>query len=81
VANDSAPKVFMLWGSHAQSKQALIPPGSPHLVLSANHPSPLSAKRPPVPFIGCRHFLLANEWLEKQGLPTINWVGNAGAPR
>jgi uracil-DNA glycosylase len=81
VADDSAPKVFMLWGSHAQSKQALIPPGSAHLVLSANHPSPLSAKRPPVPFIGCRHFLLANEWLEKQGLPPINWVGSTGTAK
>lgn len=75
VANDDAPKVFMLWGAHAQSKQALIPPGSPHLVLRANHPSPLSATRPPVPFLGCGHFRLANEWLAKQGLPTIDWVG------
>lgn len=75
VARDDSPKVFMLWGAHAQAKQALIPPGSPHLVLSANHPSPLSATRPPVPFLGCRHFLLANEWLAQQQLPPIDWVG------
>lgn len=37
--------VFMLWGAHAQSKQALIPAGKGHLVLFANHPSPLSALR------------------------------------
>lgn len=75
VAQDASPKVFMLWGAHAQGKQALIPPGSPHLVLSANHPSPLSATRPPVPFLGCGHFRIANEWLAGQGLPPIDWVG------
>ncbi|GAA5232225.1 uracil-DNA glycosylase [Verticiella sediminum] len=77
VANEPTPKVFMLWGSHAQSKTALIPAGSPHLVLKANHPSPLSATRPPVPFIGCGHFARANEWLAEQGLPTIDWVDPA----
>ena len=45
----------MLWGAHAQSKRALIT-APQHLVLCANHPSPLSALRPPVPFIGCGHF-------------------------
>jgi uracil-DNA glycosylase len=50
------PVVFMLWGSHAQSKRALIPADRGHLVLCANHPSPLSALRPPRPFIGCGHF-------------------------
>ena len=50
------PVVFMLWGSHAQSKQAWIPEGRGHLVLTSNHPSPLSALRPPVPFIGNGHF-------------------------
>lgn len=74
VADDDAPKAFMLWGAHAQSKQALLPPESPHLVLSANHPSPLSAQRPPVPFLGCAHFRRANEWLAEQGLPTIDWL-------
>lgn len=55
VAAQPQPVVFMLWGAHAQSKRALIT--SPqHLVLCANHPSPLSALRPPVPFIGCGHF-------------------------
>ena len=55
VAAQAQPVVFMLWGAHAQSKRALI--NAPqHLVLCANHPSPLSALRPPVPFIGCGHF-------------------------
>ena len=56
VAQGPRPVVFMLWGAHAQSKRALIPADRGHLVLCANHPSPLSALRPPVPFIGCGHF-------------------------
>jgi len=53
--------VFMLWGAHAQSKRALINE-SRHKVLLANHPSPLSALRPPLPFIGCGHFSQARDW-------------------
>ena len=49
------PVVFMLWGAHAQSKQTLID-ARRHVILCANHPSPLSALRPPHPFIGCGHF-------------------------
>ena len=47
--------VFMLWGAHAQGKRPLID-ASRHLVLMANHPSPLSARRAPRPFLGCGHF-------------------------
>lgn len=66
VAADARPKVFMLWGSHAQSKAPIIEAaGSAHLVLSSNHPSPLSATRPPVPFIGCGHFEKAETYLSK----------------
>ncbi|MDR3067014.1 MULTISPECIES: uracil-DNA glycosylase [Comamonas] len=56
VAEQGRPTVFMLWGSHAQSKRVLIPQDRGHLVLMSNHPSPLSALRPPVPFIGNGHF-------------------------
>lgn len=66
------PKVFLLWGAHAQKKAALIDAGR-HLLLFANHPSPLSARRGPVPFIGCGHFSQANAWLAGQGFPTISW--------
>lgn len=65
--------VFMLWGTFAQSKRFLIDE-SRHLVLCANHPSPLSAMRPPVPFIGCGHFSAANRWLEEKGLGSIDWT-------
>lgn len=66
------PKVFMLWGAHAQKKAAVIDV-SRHLLLHANHPSPLSARRGPLPFIGCGHFSEANDWLAQQGIPTIHW--------
>ncbi len=73
VARDASPKVFMLWGAHAQAKRALITPDSGHLVLMANHPSPLSARRPPIPFLGCGHFESANAWLKQQNLASIRW--------
>lgn len=66
VAQGERPVVFMLWGSHAQSKRALIDLKR-HRVLMANHPSPLSALRPPVPFIGCGHFGQARAWRLSQG--------------
>ncbi len=56
VAQGDQPVVFMLWGNHAHSKRGLIPADRGHLVLTSNHPSPLSALRPPVPFIGNGHF-------------------------
>ena len=62
VAEGDKPVVFMLWGSHAQSKQVFIPPDRGHLVLCSNHPSPLSALRPPVPFIGNGHFGKARDF-------------------
>ena len=55
VSESETPAVFMLWGAHAQCKQQLIDKNR-HKVLLANHPSPLSAMRPPLPFIGCSHF-------------------------
>ena len=57
--------VFMLWGAHAQGKRALID-ASRHRVLLANHPSPLSALRPPLPFIGCGHFSQARLWRDER---------------
>ena len=65
VSDAGRPLVFMLWGSHAQSKRTLID-SSRHKVLMANHPSPLSALRPPLPFIGCGHFGQARVWRETQ---------------
>jgi len=74
VAAQPQPIVFMLWGAAAQRKRALLETAS-HPVLSANHPSPLSARRPPEPFIGCRHFSAANALLARlrPGTPPIRW--------
>jgi len=66
VAAGERGVVFMLWGAHAQSKQVLIDT-SRHCVLVANHPSPLSALRPPLPFMGCGHFGKARHWTERHG--------------
>ena len=63
VSDVAQPTVFMLWGAHAQSKRPLID-AQRHKVLAATHPSPLSAQRPPVPFIGCGHFSQARAWRE-----------------
>ena len=65
VAEGDRPIVFMLWGAHAQSKRAFIPQDRGHLVLTSNHPSPLSALRPPVPCIGNGHFGQAREFRER----------------
>jgi len=76
VAARPTPVVFMLWGAHAQAKQALLAGVGgvqPRLVLTANHPSPLSARRPPQPFLGCGHFGQANAFLQQHGARPIIW--------
>ena len=73
VAAKAEPCVFLLWGSHAQRKAASVPelgPDSRHLILTAAHPSPLSAHRG---FLGCRHFSQANAFLEARGRGAVNW--------
>jgi uracil-DNA glycosylase len=80
VARSPEPRVFLLWGAHAQAKRARIdaaaqtlPTDLRPLVLLANHPSPLSARRPPLPFIGCGHFSQANRYLVEKGCAPIAW--------
>lgn len=74
VAERAQPVVFLLWGASAQRKRALVE-RPPHRVLTANHPSPLSARRPPEPFVGCRHFSQVNALLAqlRPGTPPIRW--------
>jgi uracil-DNA glycosylase len=67
--NQRSNIVFMLWGSYAQRKGQFID-RKRHLVLTAVHPSPLSAYRG---FIGCGHFSKANDYLLQHGLSPINW--------
>lgn len=61
--------VFMLWGGHAQKKARQVD-ASRHCVLTAPHPSPLSAHRG---FIGCGHFSKANTYLQETNRSLINW--------
>ena len=61
--------VFLLWGSYAIKKGEQID-RKRHLVLSAPHPSPLSASRG---FFGCKHFSKTNQFLKSKGIATINW--------
>lgn len=61
--------VFMLWGSYAQKKGAVIN-AEEHLILKAVHPSPLSAYRG---FLGCGHFSAANNYLQQQNQTPVNW--------
>lgn len=85
LAADARPKVFMLWGAHAQARLPLIRDGAPqaHLVLACNHPSPLSARRAPLPFLGCGHFSRAAAFLEAQGRGSLDWrlPGGLEGPR
>lgn len=61
--------VFLLWGSYAQRKGAVID-RSRHLVLTSAHPSPLSAMRG---FFGCNHFRSANDYLVRHDMTPIKW--------
>lgn len=61
--------VFLLWGGYAKKKGEMIDRGR-HLVLTAPHPSPLSAHSG---WFGSRHFSQANAYLERQGKAPIDW--------
>jgi uracil-DNA glycosylase len=61
--------VFILWGSHAQSKKNLIDPNK-HLILTSAHPSPLSAYRG---FFGSKPFSKTNNFLESKQIDKIKW--------
>jgi len=83
VLGNGKPVVFMLWGAHAQKLLPLVQAFGEvfdgatgrgrHRVLTANHPSPLSALRPPQPFIGCGHFGQANAFLRQRGETPVTW--------
>lgn len=69
VSEQTSACAFLLWGRHAQNKQNLIDRNK-HLVLTAPHPSPLSAHRG---FLGCKHFSQANNFLSTKGIKPVNW--------
>ena len=69
ISEQKSKVVFILWGAYAQSKASLID-SSRHLVLRSVHPSPLSAH---AGFFGNHHFSLANDYLVRNGLASIDW--------
>ncbi len=69
VAERKEHVVFLLWGAKAKAKAQWIDP-TRHLILTAAHPSPLSARSG---FFGCRHFSQTNAYLTAHGLPPIVW--------
>ncbi len=69
ISTEKDHVVFLLWGKHAQEKGTAIDT-SKHLVLTAPHPSPLSAYRG---FLGCKHFSQTNEYLNKNNIKSIRW--------
>lgn len=76
VAARASPCVYLLWGAHAQAKAPLIrEQAQAHerevLVLQSNHPSPLSAARPPAPFLGSGQFVRARQWMAARGVQGV----------
>lgn len=73
VAAKPEPCVFLLWGNHARKKAAKVVAlgdRSPHLILTAPHPSPLSAY---AGWFGSKHFSQTNAFLDERGRGAIDW--------
>lgn len=75
LAASAVPLVVLLWGAHAQRHwDAAVAAGpAPHTVARCNHPSPLAARRPPEPFVGCGHFGLAQRAVAAAGRGVLDW--------
>ncbi|MBQ2844388.1 MAG: uracil-DNA glycosylase [Alistipes sp.] len=69
IAQEKQGVVYLLWGSYAQRKGAIVDPQR-NCILKAVHPSPLSAYRG---FLGCKHFSQANDYLISTGQTPVNW--------
>ncbi|MDR1792885.1 MAG: uracil-DNA glycosylase [Bacteroidales bacterium] len=70
ISDNKENVVFLLWGNYAQAKKPLID-ANKHCILTAPHPSPLSASRG---FFGCRHFSKTNQYLRQTGQTEIRWT-------
>ena len=70
LADSDKPRVFVLWGKHAQGKRLLIERNKSHLIIESAHPSPLSVYRG---FWGSKPFSRINQWLLKQDRHEIDW--------
>lgn len=70
LADRNQPIVYILWGAHAQAKEALLPHNANTLILKASHPSPFSAR---ISFFGSKPFSITNTFLTKHGIAPIDW--------
>ena len=70
LADQDRPLVFILWGTPARRKKALIH-NPTHLIIESPHPSPLSASGG---FFGSRPFSKTNDYLVRCGLTPIDWA-------
>ena len=75
LASRETPMVFVLWGSNAGAKKDIImkaqgKQGLRHLIITAPHPSPLSAYRG---FFGGSYFSRCNYFLEDNGISPVDW--------
>lgn len=70
ISKNRSDVIFLLWGTYAQKKAAMVDSGKHHLLKSV-HPSPLSAHRG---FLGCKHFSQCNQILEKMNKEPIDWT-------
>jgi len=86
LAKQKPHLVWMLWGSHAQSKLALIDSRADQLILQSSHPSGLGVYKTVRPFlepggkVSCGHFSKANQWLIAYQQPPIQWVDSHASP-
>lgn len=71
LAESATPRVFVLWGKHAQARRGLIADDGRHLVIESPHPSPFAARKG---FFGSRPFSRINHWLKTQGRAEIDWL-------
>ncbi len=69
ISDEREQVVFLLWGAFAIAKRRFIDE-TKHLILTAPHPSPLSAHRG---FFGCCHFSQTNRYLTEHGITPIDW--------
>ncbi|MBP6411097.1 MAG: uracil-DNA glycosylase [Pseudarcicella sp.] len=70
ISKEKQSIVFLLWGANAKKKSSLID-SNKHLILTANHPSPLSANRGG--WFGCKHFSRTNHYLQKHNISIVEW--------
>ena len=74
LVNEKEHLIFLSWGRSSQNIVKTLNVKKSHLVLSSSHPSPLGCNsNAPIPFVGCNHFTLANNYLKENKMKEIDW--------